>query len=831
MKGPFAMASNQHNKRRSRHLATWCCLLAALFCFCGPAHRARADENTPELPDQVTTSGSCSDVLAQNIPIADLGTELTPPLMGETKGWRRTQRYNTKSTDPDCYLPGHNGVDAGGEYGGSTDGVEQVHNVLQGTVLISTYIAGWGESVVVVSRLHPSSDELIMLVYHHLNKRFVGHCDDVLLGDLIGMEGKTGSSKWLIHLHFTVRYWANLEHLLHWLDQGVINVLGDDGYFGHDGLVFRGSYDPPYSDPSELMDEGSPYYAYGHLSPEDLLFNTFADYEALAAEPWSYGHARAMRKAGIMLGGWGGTFGILEHVKRREAARWIKIAIGLDRPTSAVQIFDDVLPDDPDFFYIQALTAYPPNVGPQNTVVNSLATFDPPSATFGPDREVARAEALKMTVMAFYADDFMGRLSEVWGMAIYDKLSAAPHFQDVELTDWYLPYVWYGAFFADEPDGLVAIKPQFDAAAPVTREEIAKWIMLGYERLHGPVPTLCNEVNPCPQGQHCDPDAVECVDNPECIPSETQQCESGGGQICELSTCTPGEQKVQACGLGGTQTAECNDQCQWGPWGDCAGGGTCTPGAQSGCGNCGITTRDATYTWGPCQGSGVCSPAAVEQQACNVVGSQTRTCLAGCAWAAWGACSAACIPNSVEQQGCSVDGQSGTQERTCTSQGQWGSWCACTPSCAATEYWSPVSISGVDNAGLQYLSGSPVTLDVGLEVQIEQKPGTWELRIRVCKLSGTLLNTVYLRFEEFITNWGLAMYDGSLAPSGTCSAWGEMSYESGFAEGDGLGGDWMIVSPASSSSEWSWTCAKNVTSPSGTCWTGPTGVMTRTCRQ
>ena len=222
--------------------------------------------------------------------------------------------------------------------------------------------------------------------------------------DLIGMEGKSGDEDWDPHLHFTVRYWANLDHLLHWLEEGPYFVYGENAYFGHDGIRFKGSYNPG----AENIKESSPYYNYGHLDPEKLLFNYFLDYNLPPGEPeyayfWSKPYALKMRQYGFYMGDWRGSFGAQKPALRREVARWLKIAAERPSVTPLTATFDDVEQNDPDSPYIEALTRYPEGV----PVVNPDHTCNPAGHNFCPDHEINRAEALKMVILAFYNNMYL----------------------------------------------------------------------------------------------------------------------------------------------------------------------------------------------------------------------------------------------------------------------------------------------------------------------------------------------------------------------------------------------------------------------------------------
>jgi len=632
----------------------------------------------------ITTDGNCSDIKFNEIPVANFSEQLTLPLIGETKGWRRTQRYNTSWSNPDCYKPGHNGIDVGGEYSGWAVGIEELHNVLRGKVFISRWMKGWGNSTTIVSRVNEYSNELITTSYHHQDVRYVSHCKDVYPGQLIGMEGKSGDDKWLPHLHFTVRRWANLDHLLNWLngDTRGYNVFGENAYFGHNGIRFKGSYNPG----SQNIKEDSPYYNYGHLSPESLLFNYYTDYQLSLGqkEPtyfWSLPYVLKMRKYGIEFGLWDGSYGAQHEVKRREISRWLKIGANVGGMTPQVETFNDVDQSDPDYLYIESMTRYPMNV----PVINPNHSCNEESYNFCPDNNVNRAEALKMVVLAFYSSAYLKMYNDdIWTVPTNVAMQHLMKFKDVNPSAWYASYVYFGAMI-----GLVKDQEQFNPTAPVMREEMAKWIITGYELINGSTLSVCNNTV-CDSNEFCQENTGTCEKIPECIPTETQECEAGGGYTqedpCQTgAVCQTGETKTQQCGNGGNQSSVCTDECQWGQWSDCVGSGNCSNGTTSNCGNCGTMTCQ-NNNWGPCQNQGVCTASQTQQQSCNGTGTQTRVCTSACSWGQWENCSIqpVCSPGQVQQQNCNIGGQTGTQTRTCNSNGQWNSWEQCVTTCACS---------------------------------------------------------------------------------------------------------------------------------------------------
>ena len=227
--------------------------------------------------------------------------------------------------------------------------------------------------------------------------------------------------------------------------------------------------------------------------------------------------------------------------------------------------------------------------------------------TVCPDINVNRAEALKMIIMAFYGNEYIKLFKDNFSKGILNiVLSFFENIDDVEGTEWYASYVYFGLM-----NGLVDPNNSlFNPGQPVRREEIAKWITMGRNHIFGAYNSACLNTF-CPSGQYCDPDTIQCTTLPECVPTTDNPCEIGGGideNSCNPGDCTPGETKQQSCGNGGTQTATCNGSCTWGAWGNCTGEGNCTSGQTDSCGNCGTMTCGSNGQWGSCQNQGVCQP-------------------------------------------------------------------------------------------------------------------------------------------------------------------------------------------------------------------------------
>jgi len=745
------------------------CVLLCGLCLGFTAEDRDKDpicDNEPEgLPDAVTTSEFCADAFAGRsaIPVGDFEAEHTFPLTPIYV----TQDYNNSA--------GHNGLDLGGTCSGSYVGKERITNVLDGVVLVSyghRDTHGWGEAVCVASRASRYSEEIITHCYHHLdlNKRFSEACDVLSPGDLVGMEGETGYNDGGAHLHHGVRRWKNLAAL-----RAAVGFREVEGVSRLDNVInLFGTNGEGYGDK-----DGA--HLAGHLEPSGFLSHSFMDYmlDDDGNAPWyswSLPFVLKMRKLGVEFGLFDGRYGAGETVLRREAARWIKIA-ARQQSASDVVPFLDVPNSDSDYPYVQAMARYPsyePVINPDHSCIISAGQY------FCPDDEVNRAEALKMVILGFYSENYLTLYNNVfWRGSLVLIAPLLSEFQDVAPDDWFAPYVYYGVVA-----GLVAQNEYFNPGDSISREELAKWIITGYEYRNGSLPFECSDVI-CPDNNYCDPNTGDCHEIPSCIPSLGVECPIGGGieGPCDNPECSPGEEKEQDCGIGGTQTATCSEECQWGLWGDCIGSGSCTPGATQPCGNCGTMTCDGAGEWGSCLGQGVCSPGSIQQQVCNAVGIQSRTCTSYCTWGAWGTCSAECIPGQIQEMSCG--GGTGTMERVCDGSGQWGSWGVCVPNCE-DEYLADASSQCYDNP---LSSGSPT-----LCLYVQQNSGSsWKYQI--CKDGGSFLNAFTYKLKD--ENHGVVFTQYSDSAT-TCTDWRnfDVSYIPDYGASNGAGVMGHVTSPS-----------------------------------
>jgi hypothetical protein len=110
--------------------------------------------------------------------------------------------------------------------------------------------------------------------------------------------------------------------------------------------------------------------------------------------------------------------------------------------------------------------------------------------------------------------------------------------------------------------------------------------------------------------------------------------------------CEPAAEDVRPCGDCGSQIRVCQNDGQWGLFGDCEDQGECTPGDERriACNDmCGVFVDTCADTCGwerddECVGSGECTRGTTQTRECDG-GVEFRTCTDQCGWAEWSACS------------------------------------------------------------------------------------------------------------------------------------------------------------------------------------------------
>jgi hypothetical protein len=369
---------------------------------------------------------------------------------------------------------------------------------------------GWGETMILATRTSSSSEEILTHHYHHLHhdgyankddyvtSRRFNACDKVLRGDEIAREGTSGTKA--VHLHHTIRRWKNLKEL---------NVaLKNNG-----GGVYGYGYS--FGDDSRLK---------GFLDPLGILYNSYRDYENPGAwYLWSQPYALEMRRQGIEFGLFTGKFGAEQNVTRREAARWIKIAAGLQDAIPQSETFCDDLPlADSDAVYVETLTGFPEKL----PAINPNHSCETGKRKFCPDAEVNRVEALKMIVLSFYENEFLVFYDNlIWRGAYYAALGLLSQFNDVDPLAWYAPYVIIGL-----QQGIVEVKDFFYPEKTISRAEFSKWLIQSSRHKKGLIGSYC-DVTVCGTQSYCDNQSRACKPISQCLPTETQQCEVGGGYV------------------------------------------------------------------------------------------------------------------------------------------------------------------------------------------------------------------------------------------------------------------------------------------------------------
>jgi murein DD-endopeptidase MepM/ murein hydrolase activator NlpD len=456
--------------------------------------------------DEIKDS-TCEDLTPEDIPLASYRNGLAMPESAITIN----QAYNTSYDDGYGYdgvwMYGHDGLDTEGA--SDTAGENDVYDILRGIVVLSKsrgVTGGWGESIIVASRMNAFSEEIITHHYHHLHvsedgvtTRLYNACDIVEEYDTIAGEGNTGHSNGS-HLHLSIRRWENIAALNEAVAAGGKALFGYGYTFGDDDKLFR------------------------NLDPEGFLFGSFLDYpwdeQDTSPYAWSFPYASQMRIIGIDYGLYDGRFGAGEPVTRRQAARWMKIGAMLDSYRPSVSTFTDVPLTDKDSPYIERLVMFPsghPVIDPEHTCVDQ-------GYAFCPDAGVNRAEALKMVIMAFYGDEFIEEYHRtIWNQSYEIAILLLNAFVDVPAIAWYAPYIYFGV-----NKGFVTEQDLFHPYDTIRKEELAKWIVLGSQHLGAVEDGICSNVI-CPDNHYCSVSGGGCVEVPACVPSETVQCEVGGG--------------------------------------------------------------------------------------------------------------------------------------------------------------------------------------------------------------------------------------------------------------------------------------------------------------
>lgn len=702
-------------------LRLWLFLVASVvITFAG---KARAQQ-------KVIANGSCFNISLDDIPVGKFTqTQLPEDVM------RITQQYNTTRDEGFWHdgrlMFGHDGLDI--HEWGAWAGKNNVYSVQDGFVVASHgdgAKGGWGESIIVATRTHQYSDEILTMHYHHLHgtrdggtyettRRF-NACERVSRGEVLAKEG--GSGGWPVHLHWSIRRWHNLNHLK--------EALFMDG---------QGLYGPGYVFGNQMLLQN-------FLDPYGYIAQRYNDYEpvdgVLPDHMWSTKYAILMRLYGFEFGLYDGRFGVGEPVKRREAARWIKTAaerVSLPRTTPT---FQDVQPSDRDYGAVEALTRYPQSISvinPDNSCVQGGQNFCPNDA-------INRAEALKMVITAFYGQEYLEIYKrQIWEDTFNTAVGLLSEFLDVDPVNWYASYVYFGA-----EEGLVDKTQYFHPTQPITREELSKWIIQGYQHKEKAEDFPCT-YHVCPLEHFCEPITNDCVSMPQCVPEEDQPCEIGGGYKeggggTELPPETPDPQPDDPPSVCKCTDGLCCDGCNYRP-------------VSSSC--------DLWYEY-QCEGSSPGEDVERRQvkQYCSGFSSACTGQTINGGWQTWDDCSSS--------QQCEVRGGTPQCVGTCTDSYRLSSGRSCNNNPNTT--------------------GNPTLC---LEVLSSDGYENPQWIYRICKQGGSPFQK-NIKYELKDDNHLVVLDGGTLSAGSTCTSWEEIStsYLTGYGAINGAGLVGIVKSPS-----------------------------------
>jgi len=489
---------------------------------------------------------------------------------------------------------------------------------------------GWGESIIGATRVSEFSEEILTYHYHHLyavkdkngvkTSRQYNACWFADKKKILAKSGKTGAASG-VHLHFSERRWKNLAELQ--------KAIGNGSIYGK-GYVYE---------KTQLLDK--------HLSPRRTFSNTFEEFDGQESSPleW-FTWVRTVRQLGAEQGEWDGKFLPGKPMTRGQVSGWLnvlnKVYVPLeDLISSKPAVFEDVKKGTEFFSYVQNLTSFPDPTGV--SIIDRNATCQPETKKFCPENEAVRAMALKMIILSFYREEYFNYAPNA--LTLYANMLATIKdkgaFTDVPIvfgTEWFTPYVYFGLH-----QGIVYYPKDTQLFRPkiaITRVEMAKWGMLGYEKKFYVPNDPCAGVF-CEKGSYCFNKI--CVPIPKCVSAESQDCTKGGGDglppavtSCSpgLAQCKPGEVEKNTCVDGvNSQVRTCSDFCVWGAWSDCpAPPLTCTPGESQDCGFCGTQTCDANGAFGACLNEQACAPSSTQVVSCPDGSSKTQSCSDLCNW-------------------------------------------------------------------------------------------------------------------------------------------------------------------------------------------------------
>ena len=187
-----------------------------------------------------------------------------------------------------------------------------------------------------------------------------------------------------------------------------------------------------------------------------------------------------------------------------------------------------------------------------------------------------------------------------------------------------------------------------------------------------------------------------------------------------VAECESDATESQACGRCGTQARTCSAESQWGPFGECADEGACSPGETRSrpCGLCGSnqeTCRDVCeWIAGECENQGVCVPGETESETCvDEGGERSRRCNLDCFWDPHGACEGGeCMAGDT--RGC-YTGPEGTEGVGVCAAGRQncgeGLWAPCVDDVLPSE---EVCDDGLDNNCNDATDGDDAACETGI---------------------------------------------------------------------------------------------------------------------
>lgn len=480
-------------------------------------------------PPKNITSSFCKNFTADQIPLGNFQQPLATPL----STMRVTQDYHTNYQEGYCQVGsgqfsagsrschgqkiyyGHDGLDL--HPAGSKAGQNNVMSAQNGLVVASHAkgaFSGWGESMIIATRPNQYSEEILTFHYHHLHAvgeggsylttRLFNACEQVKAGQTIAKEG--GTPSWPTHLHLSIKRWRNFQELQDRITKSPGLFYGYGYTFGDDGKVAN------------------------FLDPEGLFFDYYREFnqdQKLYADwQWAKSLTLFMRSKGWEFGLFDGSFGVKTQVKKRDAARWLKIALELPTNTYPLTgdqgkaIFTDLKSNDYDLPYVNTLVQQKQQI----KIIDGSHSCVAIGSHFCPDSPVTKAEALKMVIAGFYQYQFLSFYNTwVWKSATPLAQNLLSKFKDVSPHSWYAPFIYFAW-----QNNLIGGDSYFSPNLPVSKGDLAKWLVLAYQNKHNSQSSFCQKLQ-CQFEKYCEESTHQCEPIPSCLPKEGLPCPLGGG--------------------------------------------------------------------------------------------------------------------------------------------------------------------------------------------------------------------------------------------------------------------------------------------------------------